>query len=500
MSRIAFNVPQRQSIAGIALIFTTTFFHLIRNFWAVGAYFLVMDASPRTLFLSGIALGILLLLVLGYSVAYYLKFLFHIDEEENNFVLQKGVFNSDVVSIPLDKIQQVNFRRNILQRVIGVYSVVIDTAGSQEQEVEIKALSKEKADILAERLSELSIEQKQRKHVAFSEEEKSVEKADSTIDWEYKLKLSTLLKLGLTSNYLRGLSLLFAFYFTVRSQFENAQELPTEISLGAVSEIAPKIVIFLVLLAIVMVVTVIETFVKYFGLHLIRNRAGLQVEMGLRNNTRVNLEARRVQLLQEVTNPIQQYLNLYKLKVSLSSSRDDLDKNQIKIPGLTKEVTTKVKDYFYGKDIKENYEILPSKLLLYRSISVGIILLWAVLTIAQLSLRIELEWFLIFFAVTTTLLLLYQYYYFKSIKLIVSDEFLIKYSGIWIRKKKFLEMYKLQAVSISQPIWYQRRDLVSLSFSSAGGNLHYTLVRKKEVLPLLNYLLFKIKGTSRPWM
>ncbi len=97
-------------------------------------------------------LVLVLLLSLGYSIKYFLNFKFHIDEKNEEFVLQKGVFSTDVINIPFQKIQQVNFRRNILQRIIGVYSVVVETAGSQDKEVEIKALSEERANALADLL------------------------------------------------------------------------------------------------------------------------------------------------------------------------------------------------------------------------------------------------------------------------------------------------------------------------------------------------------------
>src|SRR5690606_15364736 len=99
-----------------------------------------------------------LLLTLVYSVLSYLRFRFYIVEDKGEFVLEKGVFSSEVVSIPYNKIQQVNFKRNLLQRLIGVYSAVIDTAGSKDKEVEIKALTKTQADALGQLLMELARE------------------------------------------------------------------------------------------------------------------------------------------------------------------------------------------------------------------------------------------------------------------------------------------------------------------------------------------------------
>ncbi|NJW54406.1 PH domain-containing protein, partial [Salinimicrobium oceani] len=147
-----FSEPQRQSGVGLVLIFATSLYHIGRNLWVVVFYFAFKEVDQRTLFFAGAGLMLLLLLSLAYSIIYFLNFKFHIDQKNEEFVLQKGVFSTDVINIPFRKIQQVNFRRNILQRIIGVYSVVVETAGSQDKEVEIRALSGEKANALADKL------------------------------------------------------------------------------------------------------------------------------------------------------------------------------------------------------------------------------------------------------------------------------------------------------------------------------------------------------------
>lgn len=502
MYKDEFYTPQRQSATGVLLIFATSLYHIIRSFWAVGIYLLVMNPDSRTLFLSGIGLAALLIIILLYSLLYYLRFLFYVDKDSESFILEKGVFSTDVVNIPFNKIQQVNFKRNILQRVIGVYSVVIDTAGSTDKEVEIKALSKEKADVLATLLMELSSDKAEAVPAVESQEEDTAQAEQGSIYWQHTVDFLTLLKLGLTSNYLRGISILIAFYLTVRSQFSFSEELPAEIPYSAIAEVSSTAVLILILLLVGMIFTVAETLIKYHNLRLTRTASGLQVEMGLRENTRVNLKERRVQVLEETTNPVQQRLDLYKLKVSLASSGNDLGKDQIKIPGLTPEVMAKVKDYFYGKEVVEKYLVLPHKILLFRKFMKGSLPVLAGFLALYLFAATEFPMERIGALVLVIVLLIsvYQYFYFKTIRLFVSEDFLVKCSGIWVKKKQYLEIYKLQSVSVSQPVWYKKRKLVSITFHSAGGDIEYPLVNEDEVLPLMNYILYKIEVTSKSWM
>lgn len=497
MSDLDFYKPQRQSKFGIVLIFATALFHILRNFWFLGVYFLVGDFNPRLVLLSILGFGVLLLLAMGYSVLYYLRFRFFIDPGKKEFVLQKGVFSSEVIHIPFHKIQQVNFNRNILQRIIGVYSIQIDTAGSKDKEVGIKALSKEKADVLAALLLDLSAKEM----AAEGEFNNEVHEEEAPGDWEYKLPIARLLKLGLTSNYLRGLALLVAFYFSLREQFRFTETLfeglPDPFMTGPVS----TFVIFLFLFLVGMAITVAETFIKYYRLRLKKTHTGLQVAMGLRHHTKVNLKARRVQLMQLATNPLQKRLDLYKLKISLASSQNDPEKDQINVPGVPASLVSKVHEYFYGPEPTEKFTILPLKLLLFRRISRGLIPLFpglVYLNFSETELPPQGIWGFTFFYVV--LMILYQLLYFKNLKLSVSENFLVKYSGVWIKKKEILEMYKLQSVSVIQPIWYKDRELVNLRFHSAGGDVTFKMVNKKEILPLVNYLLYRIEASSKAWM
>ena len=499
-----FSEPQRQSGVGLVLIFATSLYHIGRNLWVVVFYFAFKEVDQRTLFFAGAGLMLLLFLSLGYSIIYFLNFKFHIDQKNEEFVLQKGVFSTDVINIPFRKIQQVNFRRNILQRIIGVYSVVVETAGSQDKEVEIKALSGEKANALADKLMAHAEEERAETAAESSLDDSEVISSDSTKalpQWEHKVSLWTLMKLGLTSNYLRGVGIIVAFYFTLREQFMFNEDLSAQLQEPQVYFSQGKYIFIIFLLLVGMLLTVGETVVKYFGLHLQKYKDTLQVEMGLRNNTKVNLRASRIQLLQVLTNPIQKKMDLFQVKISLASSENDLEKNQIKIVGLPPNVVEQVKEYFYQAEIRENFTITPSRYLLLRKISRGLIPLVIISAFlffyAQL---VSLSWFLGIASLYVVLLSVYNFFYFKRLKLGVSEEFLIRHSGVWIQKEEYLEIFRLQAISVSQPVWYKKRGFVNLTFHSAGGDINFPMVKKVEVQPILNYLLYKIEVTEKAWM
>ncbi len=285
-----FHRPQRQSKIGVILVFGNSLYLFFKNLWFLGIYFFMNGLDSQTILNAAIVATIIFILALAYSILYFSRFVFLINPRTEEFVLQKGVFNSQTISLPFNKIQQVNLRRNLVQRLIGVYSVLIDTAGSKEKEEEIKALSRIKAEKLAELLISYS-----RLEENIQQEEKEEKAAE---DWHFSLNILQLLKLGLISNYLRGLLLLITFYLTLKDQFFLNKFIPPEFIMVEPNLDSPLSVwkIILLLLAII-TVTVADTFIKYYGLRLKKSNSGLQVEMGLRKNKKVSLKAKEYRLL-----------------------------------------------------------------------------------------------------------------------------------------------------------------------------------------------------------
>lgn len=250
-----------------------------------------------------------------------------------------------------------------------------------------------------------------------------------------------------------------------------------------------------------MVITVAETIIKYYGLNLKKFKDSLQVEMGLRNNTKVNIRAARVQMVEINTNPVQKLLKLFTIKIALASSENDLEKSRIKIPGLPPEVVEQVQSFFLKKHIEEKLTIIPHKIVLWRKFTKGSIPAMIGLVIGfffQDQISVELIGGI--GGIYLFLLSVYNFFYYKTLQLSLDQEILVKSSGLWVKKQQYLEIYRLQAISVRQPIWYIRRGIVNLTFHSAGGDITFNGVRKEQVKPLVNYLLYKVEGTLRPWM
>lgn len=506
MKADSFSVAQRQSGIGVLLIFLTTVYKFLKGFWVLGVYFLLGSPGGRTLFLAGLGISILAILALIYSYWYYRKFLFHIDYSKEEFKLQKGVFSTEDIAIPFDKIQQVYLKRSILQRMINVYSLVIETAGSRDKEISIKAISKEKAD----ELSALLIRAKKDAASAQTQTDESEDPLKEEVLWTHKLDFLDLLKIGFSTNYLRGLALIFVFFSTIFTELkpfveDYSKDLDQQLEQipGLMESLGVFVLGAFLLLLLSMIITVVEVFIKYYGLKLQQSKSSLELEMGLKTNTKIYLQPRRIQLLQLTTNPVQKWLNLYEARFSLASSENTLEKSKIKIPGLGQTTVGKIKSFVYaeaspGDSLEKTFS--PNRILLLRQmfqavfLPIGLSLLFPIFTdyIAWNAWAVLVGIYLI-------IGIIWQLKLFNSKKLEITDDFLRLRSGVWNRKEETVETYKLQSLSIIQPIWYRKRKLCNIVFHTAGGDVSFRAV-DKEIVPYLNYVLFKIESAQKGWM
>lgn len=504
-----FSQPQRQSRIGIFFIFLKTLYTIFRVLWVLAAYFLLKNDFSSQIVPIGIGLAILAVLVLVYSIFYYRNFKFHIDYEKEEFILKKGVFSTQIIAIPFDKIQQVYFKRSLLQRVIDVYNVVVDTAGSSLEEIDIKALSKQKADRLQEILMQ-AVEENSVPATDSSSEESpgNIEASDKKEpSWTHHLSVTDLFKIGVTTNYLRGIWLLILFFGTVQNELNsiNVKHSYTGNVTGYLDQYQNPVeiililfLLFLILLAISVFINCVEVFIKYYGLKLTQTKSSLELEMGLKTNTKISLKPRRVQMLRLDTNPIQKKLDLYQAQIFVASSEDQLKKSKIKIPGLSNQTFEKIESFLYEGKFENLRKYKPHRLFLIRRLMFSClpllisIPLWILLFPNPMVLTVIGPIYLL-------AIFLWQIYYVKTVSFEINEDFLLKKHGLWNKRVEVVELYKLQAISHRQPFWYKNRGIFNLTLHTAGGDLQLSIL-PKEMQREINFLLFKIESSKKAWM
>ncbi|WP_408958669.1 PH domain-containing protein [Natrinema sp. 74] len=111
-------------------------------------------AVPMPVIVGVVALG--LLLGAGYAVRLYRVWRFELQDDA--LYLERGVVTFVETAVPFVRVQHVDTQFGPIERVLGLSSVVVYTAGSRNADVRIPGLTPDRARSLQDTLRELAVE------------------------------------------------------------------------------------------------------------------------------------------------------------------------------------------------------------------------------------------------------------------------------------------------------------------------------------------------------
>lgn len=496
---IDFSQPQRQSLPGILVMFANSLQKTVRALWPMLLIWLVkFDSLNKLVFFGSVAGVVLIIAIISYLQ--YLFFTFHIDEENGEFVIQKGVLNKTRITIQLHKIQQVNINQSLIQRIVGVHKLEIDTAGSDKKEASISAISHELATILKERLINHS------QLEAFENSEKAMDEVTSSSF--IKIGLLSLIKIGFTSNYIKSFALIFVFFTTI---LENLQQLNTEVidedKVTNYLDTLPIIYSFLLVvgffIGLILVVNLVRTILKYFDFTIQKSKQAIILSYGLLSTKNTLLNPNKVQKIKITQNYFQKKLDVTTIGIHQASSDVEKvkEKDQIEVPGCTENERDAILKLLLGQLPQKGKMYLPN----WRKLAVNsffFLLLPIVITLFLNQITEFVTWkeWILYTSIFTVFTSILLWYSFKNYRLFVSNEFVIKQNGAWDIDTTFIEHYKIQAIETQQFFWQKATNIGSVTLSTAGGTVSFTTGNFTEIKQLVNYWLYQVESWEKNWM
>ncbi|EDP70719.1 hypothetical Membrane Spanning Protein [Flavobacteriales bacterium ALC-1] len=497
MSAHNFEIPSRQSAKGIIVIFGVSLYKVIRGtiiiFAALFFKYVRSDKSPDFTSLKFIlpVIGVFALFLL-LAVFRYLNFKFYV--RDNYFFLKKGIFNKEEISVSTSKIQNIYIKQNVLQQIINVVSLSIETAGDDKTEIEILALSKAKAEQLKAYL------------LSFSEvnREEELDNADKTI--HYKASIKKLLLEGVSENHLKSFVIIFAFIIGIyndvkefvkqlnlSSKFGNWFQLDNE---SFMSFMLFNVFIVLALLLLSFFLSLIKMLVKNFNLTVRRGPDGLEISKGLLNKINLSLTASRIQNTTVSTNRLKKVLGLYKLAFTqaMANKKQQLNFN---IVGLSKIQISELLQQFYPDAEDRITKNKPNRYLFYRFLFLSAF----ILCIINLPLFFGSKWLFLFnipiiaYCVANAINIYRKAYYH------IDNEYIVVGNGALIETNtSFLEIKKVQAVALKQSIFQKNKNIASVIVYTASKPIKIPHVELDLAYNIKNYLLYKVEHDNKNWM
>lgn len=495
-----FSLPNKLDKKALFLVLGTTLYTVARAAWPIIALMVVKREFKSWYFFA--VIGVIILATFITKLINYFYFSYQVVGDE--LIIKKGWLNKSTTVVKLDKIHEVNLNQKFTHKIIGLYLVNIDTAGSSSTEIEINGIDFQKALALKDVLTS-SVGTNQESKTILSEENDEAIVEDQSVD-KIKISLISLIKIGLTRNYLQTFGLLIAFSFQIIDQlqdffykddasvYDDIFEASYDEYLGLVG-----VAIFFGLIALVVIFNLARTLLTYYNYQINLKDKHLTASYGLTDSHIISVPANKVQMFQFQQNYFQKLMNLFEVKIKqVESNENNQKKKGLIIPGANHLELNTLFNVIFGKNLSDlRNEYKPHIRVLVIKIAILCIPAIIALTILYFTDSLLFSWVILPFFILGCLLI---YMGYKNEKMVFKDDFVILKSGIWDISTTYLPIDKIQKVSISQSYFQEKRQIGSLNLYTAAGIVTLYYYDFNMLQRMVNEILYKIEKNKHSWM
>lgn len=494
-----------QSKKGILVIYFNKLRTLLKASWVVVLVLFTKISqltTPKMFALGGIVLFIFLVLLV---IAFWSYKNFKFKIADGHFILHKGILRKSNIAVPFDRIQHINFKQNVVQQLIGVYQVDIETTGSTDTEITIKALNYNQAQALKKALIG------ERKSTVTTTTDKEESKTF------LKIPFSQLFKVAITENHLKSLlvfmALLFGFYQQARDVLDRTnykavlndlvttEQVQESFFSSFTSGLLIFLLVFLVLSVIAVLSSVIRVFLFHFDLTAFLEKHALEIQQGLLTKKKIALHKEKVQSITISTNPLKKLLGIsfVTFKQAVSGSKSQRGNKAIRLVGCKEHHITQIQEFLFTPtqlifgDTHQMHQYYKSRMYvrvfgaiaLFNIISFWLFTGWLI-AIANLIL-------------IPLCVVLVRLKYQKT-TLQMNNEVLLFTNGMLETHYTLLPLFKVQYVRIKQSIFQKRRAVVDLVLQTASGKITIPCLEEEKAQKIYNYTLYKVATNELAWM
>lgn len=493
-----FTAKCRLHIAGLVVSFVRFTLRFLRQ----GIFLLVIIFAQRPKLLTSGYLWLILfgLVAIGvvYSYLHYRYYSYYVDLCKREFVAEGGVISKSKTVVKFANIVQVNLGQNLLQKFFSIYSLTINTAGSDKVEVDLYALDEPTALALREFLMEAI----RSDEGLIDEGNTSVVSNKSTGMELLQIPAKNILLISLFSNYRQGLLLFFAFSMSLFQQLQDVFQMlgreddyDVDVSnwRGWIS-----VIIFagIFILFVPFVINLFRYFFKYYNFSILRNREGnFSMRYGLFNTKDVIFNKARVQTVSFRQNTLLKYFNLGYLSLrQVVTDEAKAAEATIEMPGVTSQDKKTVYDLVFEKDLfADVIEKRPSVgMFISRTIKANMILI-PIVGGAWVFTEGYTEFIWAAALLFELFILFYNYLYYRNYRFYIGEEYLIKRTRVWNEVETVVPIRNAQIVQLSQTFWQVRSRTANLHIKTSANDVSFRFFDEQFIKGFSNSLLYKLE-------
>lgn len=491
-----FSQPSSQSPKGLILIYLNESVKMFRALWPVFLWAVIDHINDqRSILLMIWILAALALLMVVHTILWFRSFKFQITDEQ--FILNKGYLNKKTVSVPLERIQNVETNQSVIQKQLGVMGLEIDTAGSDKKELKILSLTAAMAVELARTLS-----QRAKTEQATDGSQEATEKA-STEKLLLRLSNRDLLKIGISQNHLRAGLLILAFGNQLFEQIsdvfaEKAEEYSSQVLefLGHSGWVIIALIVLIFIMASFLF-SMIRTVLLFYDLNFFQTGSGYRMVSGLLNRKNILVPFNKIQQLNWETGPLKKLFGIYRVNIRQASGELSERKQSIELPGVLQPHLYILQEDLFGPDqLAQQPVVRIHRRFFLRN--------WLLLGLAPgliVTSFVVMEWYYLLIGIPWIGLIgLMEWLRSRKTVFGINQHQIRSQGGAIATRWKQMEFHKVQQVKYSQSFFQRRRNLASLQINNASGFIRIPYVPAEWAKLLHDYLLYYAESSTKSWM
>lgn len=492
--------PQRQSPKAILLILYKYLRIILRQVWPILLIVLINPTSGKGRYITIIVIAIVCI-ALMYSLLAYSRFYYFI--QQNELCVRSGVFRKKLINVPFDRIQSVDFKRNLTHQLLNVVSVEVDTAGTKKSELELDAIEFEKA----EALRDIVLAYKAAKSEIIDEIIGTTPAFPQAVDQpELILSLSPydLMKVGMSENHIRTAGIIFAFFLGLADDIDQLLgwdvygELEHTTTAMSLVGILATIIAIPLFIFISFVITMIRTVLRYYGLKFWREGNRFKVVSGLLTRQEKTIQQSKIQVIRWMTSPLKRVFGIYQMNIYQAANFDQHQDRSLAIPGCYQQQVDETLDVVVPgfRNAKFESHRMHPRIVIVMVFILGFIpaLLFGLMAWFNNGV---MQWLLV---LVFPLAIVMGYLYQKKRRFKIHPDFILSEGGIFGNQNKLIEIYKVQRVNITSSPMQRVRGLSSLHIYTAGGDVTFSYLNNAVAVQARDYILYRVEKENKPWM
>ena len=466
-----------------------------------------------------IVLGILALLITSAILHYYF---FQYRLSESNIEIRSGVISKKHINLPFSRIQNVKIERPIYYRLTGFACLILDTAGSNQQEAKLVAIDLNAAEKLKHEVMSHHQRSTQTESVVSAQDDVTTTLSDAqsvSVGQERVINTRNLKDLvihGVTSNRIWiFLGVLAPFYDKLLKGAEQALDNmgidlsvifdPATHSIWQLGLYALSLALFVMF--VLTLFSILGSIMMFYGFTLSKQDDRYIRRSGLFTKHEVSMRHARLQTIAHKRDWLDMLLKRVNLRFEQASSPMNQSAqggmpsltDKILVPSVTPAEALDLIQEVYPEQRLDSITFRPiSKRFLVRYLGyilapIYLALAIGLLVIGQYPLVVPLS--VVFAFVSLLIFMRWQRYGYA-----IDDNYLYLRSGAFGIDHVVFPIYKVQQTIFRQSKFMKRRKLASVSFVLASGAMSIPFVPEEEGRGMINQCLYQVETSGKSWM